>query len=110
MPRFAIDFSSYLKASLIRMGIGIAFRYPDADFSAIGSPLFFLGDVIHKTRLEVHEEGTIAAAATAATMPTASRRPHRIEIRTLVFDRPFAVLLRDTITGAIIFVGVVYDP
>lgn len=42
MPRFSIDFGSYLKASLLRMGIGIAFPYPDADFSAIGSPLFFL--------------------------------------------------------------------
>jgi serine protease inhibitor len=36
--------------------------------------------------------------------------PQRVETKTLVFDRPFAVLLRDTMTGAMIFAGVVYEP
>jgi serine protease inhibitor len=110
MPRFTIDFSSYLKESLTQLGMGIAFQYPGADFSALGSPLFFLGEVIHKTRLEVDEEGTVAAAATAVVMDTCSGMPPPVKTKTLVFDRPFAALLRDTITGAIVFVGVVYEP
>jgi serine protease inhibitor len=110
MPRFTIDFSSYLKESLTQLGMGIAFQYPGADFSALGSPLFFLGEVIHKTRLEVDEEGTVAAAATAVVMDTCSGMPQPVKTKTLVFDRPFAALLRDTITGAIVFVGVVYEP
>jgi serpin B len=106
MPRFTIDFSSHLKKSLVRMGMGIAFQYPGADFSALGSPLFFLGEVIHKARLEVDEEGTVAAAATTVYYTLDKALPQK----TLVFDRPFAVLLRDTRTGAILFVGVVYEP
>jgi serine protease inhibitor len=106
MPRFTIDFSSHLKESLVRMGMGIAFQYPGADFSALGSPLFFLGEVIHKARLEVDEEGTVAAAATTVYYTLDKALPQK----TLVFDRPFAVLLRDTRTGAILFVGVVYEP
>jgi len=111
MPRFKIDFTCNLRESLTRLGMGIAFQYPGADFSALGAAPFFIGEVIHKTCLEVDEEGTVAAAATAVMVPLSARRmPHRVKTKTLVFDRPFAVLLRDTITGAIIFVGVVYEP
>jgi serpin B len=110
MPRFTIDFSSGLKESLTRLGMGIAFQYPGADFLALGSPLFYLSEVTHRTRLEVDEEGTVAAAATAVVMTLGACMPQRVETKTLVFDRPFAVLLRDTVTGAIIFAGVVYEP
>jgi serine protease inhibitor len=109
MPRFTLDFSCHLKESLTRMGMGIAFQYPGADFSALGSQLFFIGDVLHVTCLEVDEEGTIAAAATAVDIMEGAMSP-RVKTKTLVFDRPFAVLLRDTISGAIVFVGVVYEP
>jgi serine protease inhibitor len=110
MPRFDIDFSSSLRESLTRQGMGIAFQCPGADFSALGSPLFFLGDVKHKTRLEVDEEGTVAAAATVVMVELSAGPPPSVKRRTLVFDRPFAVLLRDRMTGAIVFVGVVYEP
>ena len=110
MPRFTLDFSGSLKKSLAQLGMGIAFQYPGADFSALGSTLFFLGEVMHKTCLEVDEEGTVAAAATSVMMDECSAMPLRVETKTLVFDRPFAVLLRDTTTSAIIFDGVVYEP
>ncbi len=110
MPRFTIDFTCHLKELLTRQGMGIAFQAKGADFSALGSPLFYLDEVIHKTHLEVDEEGTVAAAATAIPAPLSEAMPARVEIKTLVFDRPFAVMLRDTLTGAIIFVGVIYEP
>jgi serpin B len=109
MPRFTVDFDCDLKESFTRLGMGIAFQYPGADFSSLGAPPFFIGRVMHKTRLEVDEEGTVAAAAThvvALGFSTAQRIKRKI----LVFDRPFAVLLRDIMTGTIVFVGVVYEP
>jgi serine protease inhibitor len=110
MPRFTLDFTNRLKSSLTQMGMGIAFQYPGADFTPLGSPLFFIGEVIHKTRLEVDEEGTVAAAATSL-MALGAALPRRIpQKKTLVFDRPFAVLLRDRISGANLFAGVVYEP
>lgn len=109
LPRFTLDYSASLKDPLTSMGMGIAFRHPGADFIPLGSPLFFIGDVLHKTRLEVDEEGTVAAAATATVMVGAAmRRPQ--EKKVLVFDRPFGVLLCDTTTGTILFAGVIYDP
>ena len=109
VPRFAIHFDCELKEPLTRLGMGIAFQYPDADFSALNSEGFFLGEVIHKTYLEVDEEGTVAAAATEVMDTLGAYDPVRIEQKTLLFNRPFAVLLRDT-TGTILFAGVIYDP
>lgn len=90
--------------------MGIGFQYPGADFSLLGAPPFFIGGVLHKTRLKVDEDGTVAAAASAMVMDTCSLMPELVRIKTLVLDRPFAVLLRNTITGTIVFVGVAYEP
>jgi len=109
LPRFTLDFSHSLKEPLERMGMGIAFQFPGAEFAPMGSPQFYIGDVLHKTRLEVDEEGTVAAAGTAIVMETTAA-PRRGERKTLVFDRPFALLLCDTSTGAVLFAGVVYEP
>ncbi len=111
LPRFKMDFKSHLNRSLERMGMGIALRYPGADFVPMGSDLFYIADVVHKTRVEVDEEGTVAAAATSVVDLCSSAKVSREpETRTLVFDRPFAVLLRDSRTGAVLFAGVVYEP
>jgi len=105
LPRFTLDYEGDLKDSLSRMGMAAAFQ-PGADFAPMGSPSFFIGGVIHKTRLEVDEEGTTAAAATGVRMGPTSVPV----VKTLVFNRPFALLLCDTQTNAILFAGVVYEP
>ena len=110
LPRFTLDFGASLKPGLSRMDMSIAFKFPGAEFAPLGSPLFFLGDVIHKTRLEIDEEGTVAAAVTAIFAPVGAAAPQRLEKRVLIFDRPFALLLVDHSTGAILFAGVVYEP
>jgi serpin B len=105
MPRFTLDHKEELTDALSGMGMGAAFQ-SGADFAPMGSPGFFIGGVVHKTRLEVDEEGTTAAAATAVKLgPTSVPR-----VKTLVFNRPFALLLCDTQTNAILFAGVVYEP
>jgi serpin B len=108
LPRFTLNFDAKLKAALERLGMAPAFQR-NADFKPMGSARFYIGDVLHKTRLEVDEEGTVAAATTAVEMRAAMamRRPEK---KILVFDRPFALLLRDGATNTILFAGVVYDP
>jgi serpin B len=108
LPRFSLDYGSSLKTALAQMGMGVAFEYGAADFSPLGSREFFVGDVIHKTRLELDEEGTVAAAVTATLAPMGMSRP--IEQKTMVVDRPFGLLLCDRQTAAVIFAGVVYEP
>ena len=107
LPKFTTDYSASLAPALQKLGMGIAFS-SHADFKPMGPPNFYISDVLHKTRLEVDEEGTVAAAATSVMMTAAAMRPE--QPKTLVFDRPFGVLLCDTRSGAILFAGVIYDP
>lgn len=110
LPRFSLDFSASLVADLKKMGMDVAFHYPGADFVPMGSRDFFISDVIHKTRLEVDEKGTVAAAATAVIMRAGSAMPKARPKKVLVFDRPFVVLIGDSQTGAVLFAGVIEDP
>ncbi len=110
LPRFTLDFSAGLAPLLKKMGMVVAFRYPNADFSAMGSKEFFISEVIHKTKLEVDEVGTVAAAATAVVMRAGSAMPQPKEKKILVFDRPFVVLIADASSGVCLFSGVIQQP
>ena len=70
----------------------------------------FINAVIHKAYVDVSEEGTEAAAATAvivAPPPIASQCPLRVLFRA---DHPFVFLIRDNRSGGILFMGRVTDP
>jgi serpin B len=109
LPKFTVSFATALKPALVRLGMGLAFE-PGADFTPLGSSKFYIGQVLHRTRMEVDEEGTVAAAATAVTMLATSAMHQKTEKKMLVFDRPFALLLVEARTGAILFAGAIYDP
>ena len=103
LPRFAVDFSHVLNDSLKAMGMAAAYA-PSGDFSGMGAGDISITSVLHRAVLQVDEEGATALGTTVELM----RGPH--EGHELDFNRPFAVLLCDTQTGAILFAGVVYDP
>jgi serpin B len=108
MPRFQFASGFRLADVLATMGMPAAFS-EGADFSGMtGGRDLFLADVLHKAFVAVDEEGTEAAAATAAIMvPTLAPRQLPIEFR---IDRPFLFLIRDIGTGAVLFVGRVVRP
>jgi serine protease inhibitor len=86
------------------IGMGIAFTGA-ADFTGInpGGGLF-ITRVIHKTFLEVNEEGTEAAGATAVEMGRVSGPP------AFIVDRPYVIVLRERTSGAILFIGRIAEP
>jgi len=104
LPRFSLDFSHALNDSLKAMGMVAAFT-SSHDFRAMGAGDLFISAVLHRAVLEVDEEGTTASGTTAAVLTRGPPKGHLLS-----FNRPFAVLLCDTQTGAILFAGVVYDP
>jgi serpin B len=110
LPRFRVESSFALRESLARIGINLAFA-PGADFTPVSTePGFVLGDVLHKTVVDVDERGTEAAAVTAAMVLGASLHfdpPKPIEYRV---DRPFLFLIEDKPTGTILFMGRILDP
>jgi serine protease inhibitor len=109
MPKFTVTYSSSLRPTLERMGMGLAFRYPDADFALMGSPEFAMESVLHQSRLDLDEEGTVAAAQIIGHVHCGYSPPPEYEYRKLIIDRPFALMIRDW-TQTILFAGVIYDP
>jgi serpin B len=63
--------------------------------------------VIHQAYVDVNEEGTEAAAATAVVMGLKSV-PDRVPV--FRADRPFVFLIRDARSGSILFLGRMMDP
>jgi serpin B len=73
-----------------------------------GTQKLFISAALHKAFIEVNEEGTEAAAATAVIMTMGAAAPEPMpEFRA---DHPFLFLIRDKKSGAILFMGRVMDP
>ena len=84
-----------------------AFSALQADFSGMdGQGDLFIGAILHKAFVDVNEEGTEAAAATAVAVATLSAH----ESPTFRADHPFLFLIREQRTGSILFLGRVADP
>ena len=111
LPRFKLEYDTSLKAPLKALGMAPAFDKQQADFSNLcPPPRVYIDDVIHKTFVEVNEEGTEAAAVTAVKM-VGMMAPRRAEKTfTMVVDRPFFVAIDDRETGALLFLGAILDP
>ncbi|MCR5149280.1 MAG: serpin family protein [Eubacterium sp.] len=108
MPEYTSDYNVSLKDTLKNMGMELAFS-DVADFSkmtANGESVLKIGDVLHKTHIEVDRKGTKAAAATIVAMDTeAAVAPEESVIITL--DRPFVYAIVETDTGLPVFLGTV---
>lgn len=111
LPKFTLTWGTIkLNDTLKAMGMINAFELSKADFSGMSgnSRGLAIGAVLHKAFVEVNEEGTEAAAATAVVMVRAAA----MEAPTPTFkaDRPFLFLIQDNRTGTILFMGRVTNP
>ena len=108
LPKYQLTEEFQLKDALSRMGMSLAFRPGEADFSGMdGERDLFLSAVIHKAFVDVNEAGTEAAAATGAVMTLAAARPQQLMFRA---DHPFLFLIRDVHSGSILFLGRLTHP
>jgi serpin B len=110
LPKFKSTQQFELSATLRAMGMPAAFA-AGADFSGMtGRRDFAISEVIHKAYIDVNEEGTEAAAATAVTMRALAMRP--VEQAPPIFraDHPFVFLIRDNRSDSILFMGRMANP
>uniref|UniRef100_A0A8C9DVB6 Serpin B6 n=1 Tax=Prolemur simus TaxID=1328070 RepID=A0A8C9DVB6_PROSS len=102
LPRFKLEENYDMENVLRSLGMTDAFEQARADFSGMSSKRdLFLSKVVHKSFVEVNEEGTEAAAATAAIM---MMRCARITPR-FCADRPFLFFIQHSRTNGILFCG-----
>lgn len=111
VPKFKFDATASLKEHLSSLGMSVAFDRMRADFRDMAearteADRLYISRVAHRAFIEVNEEGTEAAAATAVVMaaqglePEDDPPPFRF-----VADRPFFFAIEDERTGTLLFLG-----
>ena len=110
MPRFKFSWGLKLNDILQSMGMNQAFVSNAADFSGIsGGKDLYIGYVMHKTYIDVNENGTEAAAVTAVGMFTTGMGEPDLR-KYFTVNRPFLFAITEKTTGAILFIGEVTNP
>jgi serpin B len=108
LPKFKMDWQLDVASTLTKLGMIDAFKYGPADFSGIdGSRELYISAVLHKAYVDVNEEGTEAAAATAVVMTLGGGHVPPIIFRA---DHPFIFLIRENFSGRILFIGRLVNP
>ena len=105
MPKLNFETSTVLNDMLSSLGLDNLFS-SNADFSGIADQNVNVDTILQKTKLELDENGTKAAAVTAVTMECMSA-PAENEpiIKTVELTRPFAFLIYDRSNYEILFIG-----
>lgn len=107
LPKFSYEYGNSMADELCNMGMGLAFNPVSANFSNIGEGPLCIGDVVHKTFIQVDANGTRAGAATKVDI---MKNSISIEDNKVVrLDRPFVYMIIDNTTSLPIFMGVAMD-
>ncbi len=109
LPKFKFETDYDLVSAFAALGMKDAFDTAGAaDFSGMGWPKgkLWISQIKHKAFVEVNEEGTEAAAATAVEMATKSISMDPV----FRADHPFIFIIRENTTGSILFMGRMFDP
>ncbi|HEY9123039.1 MAG TPA: serpin family protein, partial [Bacteroidales bacterium] len=110
MPKFKLECEGLLNNPLKSMGMTTAFTGA-ADFSKITTDAgLFISRVIHKTFIDLNEEGTEAAAVTAVEMKFTSTGGETNTTKWFIANQPFVYAITEKSTGAILFIGKMLNP
>lgn len=105
MPKLNFETSTVLNDMLSSLGLDNLFS-SNADFSGIADQNVKVDTILQKTKLELDENGTKAAAVTAVTMECMSAAVENEQIiKTVELTRPFAFLIYDRSNDEILFIG-----
>ena len=104
LPRFSSEVNLPLNDIISKLGAPSMFG-SSANFSRFADGSFMVSKMLQKAKIEVSEEGTKAAAVTAAIMTMSAfhpEEPRRVEFHA---NRPFVYMVTESSTGAILFMG-----
>ena len=112
MPRFKFAFELHLNNALKKLGMQKAFISSQSDFTNItDDKRLYISSVVHKSFIDVNENGTEAAAVTSVTFSTTSIGPgDQIQKIYFIVDKPFVFAITEKDTDAILFIGEVQNP
>jgi serpin B len=111
LPKFKMTLGTDLNKALIELGMPDAFERGKADLSGMnGKKYLYISSVFHKAFIEVNEEGTEAAAATAVAVMATSAGSHYNEETIFRADHPFIFIIKDNRSESILFMGRMMNP
>ncbi|MCI0703177.1 MAG: serpin family protein [Planctomycetia bacterium] len=113
LPKFKFTVPIELGATLQTMGMTEAFDPMRANFRGMSDHTqgLYISRVLHKAFVELDEEGTEAAAATAVVMMLrGAAQPLPSPVKEFRADHPFVFVIKHEPTGAVLFMGRVEDP
>lgn len=115
LPKFKTEFSTSLKKILESLGFEKSFDKEKANFGKminISSDYnVYIGDIKHKTYIDVNEKGTEAAAVTSVEMVETTAMPEPEDDKFEMFvKRPFFFTIEDTKKGSLLFIGTILNP
>lgn len=106
-PKFKLAWEDQLNDELKAMGMRQAFIGGSADFTRLSPSMgrdLYITDVKQKAFVDVHEEGTEAAAVTSVGVGVVSLPP------SIRIDRPFVFAIRERLSGTVLFMGKFVKP
>jgi len=109
LPRFKLKWERSLNDALKQMGMNLPFAPGEADFTRLSSTMgrnLFISFVKQNSFVDVNEVGTEAAAVTTIGIEVTSL-PQRTVMKV---DRPFVFVLRERLSGTILFAGKIMNP
>lgn len=104
LPRFTIEMELSLNDIISKLGAPTMFT-SGADFSRFADSQTMVSKMLQKAKIEVSEEGTKAAAVTAAIMTMSAFHPEEPRHVEFHANRPFVYMITESSTGAILFMG-----
>merc|ERR1711994_653213 len=106
IPKFKLKFKTYLKQQMEQLGVQDLFAR-SANLTGISNEALSASEAVHQAFIEVNEEGTEAAAATAAVVGLRTAQQRK---REFFADRPFLFVVYDFEHGVTLFAGKVVNP
>ena len=109
LPKFELDIENNLVESFKAIGLEKSFSNAAEFFNIVKNTSLKIGNVQHRAKIKVDEQGTEASAVTEIAMLETTATPNFKPPRRVYFiaERPFLFVIRDVQSGVILFAGVV---
>jgi len=114
LPRFKMEYDIEMIDVLRTVGMNVAFDICKANFRKMAIPPpglnIYISSVLHKSFVEVNEEGTEAAAVTAVGFKIGGEWPLELPPFEMIVNRPFLFTIVNNQTRSILFIGAIREP